>query len=1185
MRKRIQKLARGEFEYARPLLSFSTDKVDIEVLEGKDYTGDFVITSANRVPMRGVVYTSDARMECLTPQFEGEEVRIRYQFHSNGLVEGDIQKGEFFIICNQGEYNLSFVASISKLYAETSVGRVRSLNDFLSLAKESGTEAYHLFYSKNFKNIIKRDEKRQRLLYEGLSKGATSSQKVEEFLVGIQKKQAVEITLEQQDAEYYDVTESRKEMLTLRKSQWGYVDIRVWADADFILLGKQHLTEEDFLGSVCNFEYYIREDALHAGKNFGRIYFELPGEKLTFSICASNMPKRETPIQSEHRELEEGRVQLMTLYMDYRLKKIVTGVWANQSIDILNHLMALAPEYDLYPLMKAQALLVNKQRQEAAWIMEDFKRNCTERETPEWGYYLYLCTLVEREPSYVDRIAEEIEILFRKNPDSSLLFWILLFMRESYHKNPSKRYKAIEQWVIQREHRSPYLYLEAYYLLWQDPYLLSRMGEFEIEVLNWARKQNAISKDIALQVMHIVPGLREFDPFVYRILEECYLVCPKDEMLSTICGYLIKGQRYEKKYHKWYELGIEHEIRITSLYEAYLMSLDNRQVGSVPKMIQMYFQYDSTLSYQQKAVLFVNIIAGKQRQPEVYQKYRRTIEQFAMEQMEAGHISDNLAVIYDEMLRLGVLNKELAHRLSGILFTHKLTCLDRQVSRAIIWHEELKEPQIVPIVNGEAYFRVYTPNYCIILEDTSENYFCRSVSYQDEALMHPEVYLDRCLALAPDELSYALYYMRGSGTNRELVAGDSGYVLKLLQAEQISRRCKAELMPELISYYQRKEQDFVHSDDAIEQYLKQAGTDLLTAETRRHLIELLAEAHMYEQAYQLVQVNGYDYLGHAARVALCSYGITNIGFEEDDFLLGFAESTFAQGKYNDVILIYLCKYYNSATKAMAKLWKVAGEFQIDTFDLEERILTQMLYTTDYTPYAEVIYDSYYAGGGREFVCMAYLSYFANSYLTGDALVPDHVFVQIKERLLKGQELNGACKLGLLKHLSEKDHLSEKQLDIADMLLGEYTMKNICFAFYRKLPPVLQRKYQLYDKFFIEYHTDPDKRVTVHYRMGEEEYQTEDLTEVYDGIYVMEFILFFGEAVQYYITENDGGAPQVMESNCISNNDIFAQENQGRYSRLNEILLQATLEDQEVLKRQMKNYYGMLKVTEKAFKLL
>ena len=95
MRKRIQQLANGQFEYAEPILSLSTDKVVIEVLEGRDFTGDFVITSQNHVKMRGMVYSSNPRMECLTPQFEGEEVRIRYQFHSEGLMEGDIQKGEF----------------------------------------------------------------------------------------------------------------------------------------------------------------------------------------------------------------------------------------------------------------------------------------------------------------------------------------------------------------------------------------------------------------------------------------------------------------------------------------------------------------------------------------------------------------------------------------------------------------------------------------------------------------------------------------------------------------------------------------------------------------------------------------------------------------------------------------------------------------------------------------------------------------------------------------------------------------------------------------------------------------------------------------------------------------------------------------------------------------------------------
>ena len=271
MRKRIQQLARGKFEYARPLLSFSTEKVDIEVLEGRDYAGDFVITSENHVPFRGMIYTSDSRMECLTPQFEGEEVRIRYQFHSNGLIEGDIVKGEFYVICNQGEYNLSFVVSVSRLYAETSAGRIKSLADFAFLAKDSAPEAYHLFYSRSFVNVIKAEEIRERLLYAGISEGAATEQKVEEYLIGIRRKSRVEVTLESREADFINVTEDRRESVSIRKSQWGYVDIRVQSDAAFLVPEKTHLTGEDFIGSVCEFSYYIRTEAMHGGKNFGRL--------------------------------------------------------------------------------------------------------------------------------------------------------------------------------------------------------------------------------------------------------------------------------------------------------------------------------------------------------------------------------------------------------------------------------------------------------------------------------------------------------------------------------------------------------------------------------------------------------------------------------------------------------------------------------------------------------------------------------------------------------------------------------------------------------------------------------------------------------------------------------------------------------------------------------------------------
>ena len=95
----------------------------------------------------------------------------------------------------------------------------------------------------------------------------------------------------------------------------------------------------------------------------------------------------------------------------------------------MDHLSVLCENEKIYGLMKAQTLIINRQRQEASWILDDFKRTCEDHESPEWGYYLYLCTLMEREPSYVDRLTAEVEQIFKLHPDNSMLFWVLLFLK------------------------------------------------------------------------------------------------------------------------------------------------------------------------------------------------------------------------------------------------------------------------------------------------------------------------------------------------------------------------------------------------------------------------------------------------------------------------------------------------------------------------------------------------------------------------------------------------------------------------------------------------------------------------------------------------------------------------------------------------------------------------------------
>ena len=679
MRKRIQQLANGKFDNNGPKLSLSTEKIELEALEGKDETGSFVITSTNQVKMRGIIYSSNPRMECLTPQFEGEEVRIRYQFHSEGLIEGDIQKGEFFIVCNQGEYNLSFVVSISRLYADSSFGKIKNLDDFCRLAKENYDEAYRLFYSSNFKNLIREDK--DRILYEGLRMQPQSALVVETFLIASHHKKKVEVAFEETEKSFYGVQEQQKEQLEIQKPQWGAVRIHVSSDADFLIPGKQIITENDFIGSTCFYEYYIDADAMHAGKNFGRLCFELPDQSFLYTVTASSKEREEEREVSEHREAGQARTELMQLYIDYRLKRIVTGVWAKSSVELLDHLAILEPEEPMHRLMKAQALLINRQKQEASWILTDYKRECLDRTTPVWGYYLYLCTLMEREESYVDRLAEEIEQIFHHYPDDSMLFWILLFVKDEFYRNNSRRFKVIEQWIGRGCH-SPYLYLEAYYLIWQDPYLLSGLNDFTLKILRWAAKQDAISKDIALQVRNLLPEQREYQKKWYPVLEKCYEADPSEEMVAAICTYLIRGQQFAPKYHVWYERGIDSEIRITNLYEAFLISMDPNEVTAIPKMIQLYFQYNSGLSYRHMAVLYVNIIAAKEKQPDVYHKYRRNMEQFALAQMEAGHMDDNLAVIYREILPVSILNEELAHKAAEVLFVHKLCCENRGIAKA-----------------------------------------------------------------------------------------------------------------------------------------------------------------------------------------------------------------------------------------------------------------------------------------------------------------------------------------------------------------------------------------------------------------------------------------------------------------------------------------------------------------------
>ena len=1181
VRARIGQIAAGRFNGTKPILAFSDETIDLSVIEGRSEAGSFVIESTNQIKICGIVYSTNPRMECLNPHFEGEKVRIRYQFNSKGLTEGDACEGKFVIVCNQIEYSLSFCARITRLYAEASTGAVKSLDDFTRLAASNWDEAYHLFYNRNFLNTIPYDNVYERLTYEGFACARPSGQNMEEFLIGVNKKQPVSISVDKSEEIFMASKEPQSGCFTITKDNWGYTEIRLRTDCEFIKLSKPVLTLDNFIGKTYLYEYIIDASAMHAGRNFGRIYIDGVYQSFTIDITAGVRDDDGSISDiAVTKDIKECMVGIMELYTSFRLKRIVTGVWANETISILNHLHALMPDEHMYELMKAQAFIINRQRQEAKWILDDFKHSNPDKKAPIWGYYLYLMTLLEREPSYIDNMTHEVELIFYENPDSVLLFWVLLFLRNQYFDDNAGKLKDIKYWVL-RGCSSPYLYIEAYYLISQDPYLIKELSVFELRILSWAVKKKALTKELAGAIFEAVDLAGGFDNRVYELLTAAYEICPEAEYVGIICSYLIKGHKNDTCFHKWFELGIENKLRLTGLYESYLITMDDRQISPVPKIIQMYFSYDNKLPYRKLAVLYNNIIAAKETEPEVYHKYRKAMGRFAMDQVQLRHIDDNLAVLYEDMLELGFINEELSAAFSDIIYTHKLIVFDKRIVRAIIYQNEMKEPQIVPVTDQCAYFELFSNDYVILFEDSRGYRYVKSISYRLQRLMDAEKYLDRCISLSPDRPQYIVSHFKNVRDYSDFTKGDLKLFKPVFYSESFSDSYKAVMGYRILKYCQLHDYE-----DYVRPFLQSIDFDILQKDARKYLIDMLVSNRLYEKAYDMAMEYGIDMLAAASQVVLCENAL-KVQHVDDDFMVQLAISAFKTGKYSDLVLKYLCENYTGPTDELINLWHAADKFSISSMKLDERILEQGIYTQIEPEKISDIFMEYYKRAGNEKLILAYISLVAHGYLHSGGCKADFIFDIIEKRFIGNRTLNDACQLALLKHFAEKTDITQAELEIEDTLLKYYIYNNMYFDFFARLDYRLLEKYFIYDKAFLQYESTPGAHVVLHYSRDEdgEEFNSEDMVEMYDGIYVKTFVIFFGEMIRYYITEEHDNSIEVKESNRLTCNNIPGDNDHSRYDLINEMIISDTLSDETTLKSNIDEYKRLDAATKQLFKLI
>ncbi len=1187
MQKIVERILNGQFDYDKGALDLSTSRIEIALCPGEVYSGCFDVTGAPKMPLEGCIYTNDVRMSITPETFAGDLNTINFTFSAKGLEEGDVVQGDIFIVSNQGEYALPYVFTVLQQSLESSLGSIKNLFHFTNLAKSDWEEAVRLFYSKDFIKLFQGNDFKYKKIYLGLSHCYGNEQNVEEFLVSVNKKQPIEYIPERDTISLNDPSYIVEEYISVTRNGWGYTSLHVETDCDFVSFSKREITDNDFLGNYLSFPVLINPDNVHGGVNHGKIRFfnSFTSFEVKVTVTVETVTK---PDLSSHLEFRRCQYDLITFYEAFRTKKITAETWIAETGHVADRMLLIDEKAHFPRLLKAQILMVEERYNEAKWILDQVEAEIegTRDENPAlWAYYLYLTTMHNREESYIDDITDEVANIYSRDTSDWRVGWLLLYLSEEFAISPSKKWLFIEQ-QIETGCVSPMFYVEAVNMLVANPGLLSRLDKFEMRVIRYALTNDLLNRDIINQFVYLASHEKDYSKQILDILEKCYEIDPSDICAQTICEMLIKGDRKDSKAHEWYLFAIMSEFRITRLYEFFMESLDLTANVDIPKMVYLYFSYENTLSWEYSAFLYAKVIANRNDIPDIYDAFKEQIEKFAVSKILEGRMNRDMAVIYRHVLADIILTDEMAKALSRLLFTHKISVTGNLFSKVVVYQSRECVETVYPLIDNVAYIPIYNRDFEILFEDDFTNRYYAEAEYDLEKLMVPGKLAARLLPIIHDNLQFDVYACECSSEMIEITEETRERYQNILDAPSIDAEYKSEVRGKLMQYYH--DHDAIRELDAI---LEELSPDVLSKRERIHAMKFMIIRGMFDKVFEWIVEYGMEGVEIKDVVSLCSRLIKRNEFVYDENLKRLSASAFFRGKYDEIILRYLAEHFKGMTKDLRKLFKASENFDIELFSMCANMILQMLYTGYFVSERMDVYSRFVRGGADRNLQMAFLTKCSFDYFVKEHVMEPLVFEELSKLKVRGENLQTVCKLAYLKYYAENEECIDSTVrPILKEYLNELIGQGIYMSFFKNFVDANTPGVNKFtDKTFVEYKTEPGKKVFIHYIIeGDEEtegkYITEEMPDMYGGVHAKAFILFFGENLLYYITEVSDGEELLTESASISKSDISRDLFNSRFNEVNDIVIAKTLQDYDTVDSLLYDYHKHTYIVKKMFSL-
>ncbi len=1179
MRRRLEQLLNETFEYEVPRLGISVSELEIEAGEGETVHGSLVVSHPEGKRVKGFVYSSSPRLVPEQGEFNSPKAEIRWRADVTGLEAGSGSDGQITISSELGEETIPFRIRV-KRKAEGEKRDIPDPDQLAELAQNDFAAACEIYDSKDTDEAWEQESFECMTLRRSLKDESDRRHALEQFLIGMGKKEPVELSLSEERRQIADPRGTVLEQTELTKNTWGYLEAEISSDARFLRVEKRHVTTEDFIGSVWPVRYIIDSNFLHAGRNLGRITIRTSYQTLTYELCVEVKGGRSL---REHRVQNVMARRAICLYHDYRLGKITLHQWGERTNSVIGSYRRSGGESIYADLLEVFVLHAEGKRASAERELHRIERTSQIRtDESAQAAWLYLSTFFDRDSSYRDSVRQQFRNILLRNRSSWLVRWLSLYIIPDELGGESGKLDLILK-HIENYTASTILLLEGMQIIRQDPFLLHEWSKGTCMLVNFALMQKAADERLILHSMNLIRRRGGFDAPTFRFLGRCYESCRLDDVLQVWTRMAIDGQRTEQKYFSLYQMAVARDLKVTGLYEYYMDTMEEVRIEQMPEVIRRFFVMNESLDWRKRARIYRNLSDSEGSIPQIFSAMRRQVERFILDQIQMGRINHDLAVLISRYLKNEQITSQVAKKLLKLLFTFEVDCLSPSMKRVIITDVRQHREKVVEIVDHSAQVRIYSEQSRILLEDEEGRRYSSTSLYMAQHLLDDTRLMNECVQKIPEDPYLVLFFTLNPRVEQPITSTTLRFYLEAARMSALSSSYRLLIRTWLLDYYCHNPQE-----KTISGFLRGVDLESYVRIDRRKVLSLLTQEGRYERAWSIIEKYGIEGVDLNRLMRILSQTVMDREYEEDRTLLSFCARLFGAGKVEEHVLIYLIMYYDGPVESMKSLWRVAKEYELDTINLEKKILSMIIFTREGGAGSEQIYLSYRRSLGSRRICQAYVISRCYEYLVKGKPVQEVVFDDCRKDYEKGGRLPDVCALALLQYLSTVPELTKEQEKTAQELLDLYAGRGMRFAFFLRFPIHMRCSFGGEDKVFCEAVADPKSVVKLFYRYKHDNEPFIEITmrDVFEGIRVREFVLFEGEQIECYTSETKENGETIVGSHRFLKAQEIPDEIKGsRYGRLTQIEKYLEHDDREGLEHSIREYYQMDHLTKELFTLM